>query len=80
MEGACLSSSPWSLPCEKAWTTAEDFVVFVVEDFEEVFPHYRDTLFQKAGDEKENKPNSLKDLLLLSDSQSYDGFIKFRRW
>lgn len=37
---------------------------------ERVFPHWRNILFQKVGDKKENKPSRVRDVLLLSKLQS----------
>lgn len=40
-----------------------------------VFPHWRNILFQKVGDKKENKPSRVRDVLLLSEPQSDDVFV-----
>lgn len=40
-----------------------------------VFPQWRNFLFQKVGDKKENKPSRVRDVLLLSELQSDYVFV-----
>lgn len=40
-----------------------------------MFPHWRNILFLKVCDKKENKPSRARDVLLLSEPQSDDVFV-----